>query len=119
MSERKLASTNIINEVFLEERCVLNKVLKLVSQRWASEILLLIEKDYTRFTQLKAQLEGISDMVLSRSLTELIAAEILTKTMYSEIPVRVEYRLTDSGRELVQLLHNFCQWGKRYVETGR
>ena len=118
MSERKLESTNVLNEVFLEERCVLNKVLKLVGQRWASEILLLIEKDYTRFSQLKTQLEGVSDMALSRSLNELIAAEILTKAIYSEIPVRVEYKLTESGWELVELLHNLCQWGKRNVETG-
>lgn len=118
MSERKLTSTNLLNEAFLEERCVLNKVLKLASQRWAAEILLLTEIEPVRFSQLKLQLVGISDMALSRGLTELLAAGLLSKTVFQEVPVRVEYQLTRGGQELVGLLHALCQWGKLHVETG-
>jgi DNA-binding HxlR family transcriptional regulator len=56
-------------------------------------------------------------MALSRSLTELLASGILTKTVYNEIPVRVDYQLTESGRALVQRLHDLCQWGKLNVEA--
>lgn len=114
---KKSNSTNQVNELLLEERCVLNKVLKLTGKRWLAEILLLIENDVNRFSQLKANLKGISDNVLSANLNELIKAELLTKTIYQQVPLKVEYHLSGSGRKLLILLHGLCNWGKENVEV--
>jgi len=112
MSLRKTTSTNFQNEIFLDEKCVLNKVFKIIGKRWISEILLLIEKDVRRFTTIKDRLGGISDNVLSDCLSKLVRVNILEKKIYQEAPLKVEYYLTDSGRHLVGLLHNLCHWGK-------
>jgi DNA-binding HxlR family transcriptional regulator len=117
MSERKTTSTNLLNEAFLENRCVLNKVLKIASQRWTAEILLLAESEPVRYSHLKSQLEGVSDMALSRGLNELMAVGLLQKAVFPEVPVRVEYGLTEAGLTFVALLHDLCKWGKRHVET--
>ena len=113
----KKNSTNQINEALLEERCVLNKVLKLMGKRWLAEILLLVENGITRFSQLKTNIDGISDNVLSHSLNTLLSAGLVTKTIHQQIPIKVEYQLSSSGKKLLVLLHGLCDWGKENVEV--
>src|SRR2546428_1975732 len=97
MGKRKINSTNLVNEAFLEERCVLNKVVKIIGKRWVVEILLLIEKDFCRFSVLKEMLDGISDNVLSTNLNELVTSGFLQKKIYQQVPLKVEYSLSESG----------------------
>jgi DNA-binding HxlR family transcriptional regulator len=113
---KKINSTNYMNERLLEERCVLNKVLTLIGKRWSAEILLLIENDVNRFSQLKENLSGVSDTVLSARLNSLLKSELLKKTVYQQVPVKVEYHLSASGKTLLPLLHGLCDWGKENVE---
>jgi len=109
-------SSNQINEMLLEERCVLNKVLKLTGKRWLAEILLSVENGINRFSQLKANMNGISDTVLSNNLNALLSAGLITKTIYQQVPIKVEYDLSSSGRKLLILLHGLCSWGKENIE---
>ncbi len=115
---KKSNSSNQTNELLLEERCILNKVLKLTGKRWLAEILLLIENDIIRFSQLKISLKGISDNVLSNNLNALIAQELLTKIIYQQVPLKVEYQLSNKGKKLLILLHKLCKWGKESVEVN-
>jgi DNA-binding HxlR family transcriptional regulator len=71
MANKKITSTNAMNRDFLEDRCTLNKVLRIIGKRWVAEILVLIRNDVRRFPQLKECLAGISDNVLSTVLNEL------------------------------------------------
>jgi DNA-binding HxlR family transcriptional regulator len=112
MPLRKESSSNFINETFLEEKCVLNKVLKVIGQRWMSEILLLIEKDVCRFSTLKENLNGISDNVLSGSLNKLINANLLNREFFQQVPLKVEYSLSKKGKSLLIQLHQLCKWGR-------
>lgn len=117
MGTRKMNSTNFMNETFLEERCVINKVIKIIGKRWVPEILLLIESDVCRFSALKEGLDGISDNVLSQSLNELVRSGLLQKKIFQQVPLKVEYSLSESGQSLVCQLHELCRWGKRNVEV--
>jgi DNA-binding HxlR family transcriptional regulator len=114
IASRKTTSTNFQNETFLTDKCVLNTVTKIIGRRWTSEILLLIEKDVCRFSTIKEKLDGISDNVLSDCLNKLVGVNILEKKIYQQVPLKVEYFLTDNGKSLVNLLHNFCDWGKSH-----
>lgn len=115
MSQKKLNSTNTLNEYYLDERCTLNKVLRIVGKRWVSEILVLIKLEVSRFSNLKESLNGISDNVLSNVLNELVTAKLIEKEIFKEVPLRVEYRITDSGLALVKVLHELCDWGKENI----
>jgi len=115
MSKKKLNSTNTLNEYYLDERCTLNKVVRIIGKRWVSEILVLIKQDVARFSGLKECLNGISDNVLSKVLNELVAEKLIEKEVFKEIPLRVEYSITDSGQELVKVLHELCNWGKLHI----
>jgi DNA-binding HxlR family transcriptional regulator len=115
MSQKKPTSTNSLNELYLDERCTLNKVLKIIGKRWVSEVLILIEADVARFSQLKEALAGISDNVLSSVLNELVRSELIRKEIFQEVPLRVEYHITESGAELASIMHGLCDWGKRQI----
>ena len=115
VSKKKLSSTNSLNEFYLDERCTLNKVLKIIGKRWVSEILVLIGQDVSRFSQLKECLTGISDNVLSSVLNELVKSKLIEKEIFQQVPLRVEYHITPGGADLTAVMHQLCNWGKRHI----
>lgn len=110
-----MTSTNAMNRDFLDDRCTLNKVLRIIGKRWVAEVLVLIRNDVRRFSQLKECLAGISDNVLSSVLNELVKEGLIEKQIFGEIPVRVEYKVSTKGRELTDLMGMLCQWGKAHI----
>jgi DNA-binding HxlR family transcriptional regulator len=115
MANKKITSTNAMNRDFLEDRCTLNKVLRIIGKRWVAEVLVLIRNDVRRFSQLKECLAGISDNVLSTVLNELVKEGLIEKKIFGEIPVRVEYKATGKGRELTDVMSMLCNWGKAHI----
>jgi DNA-binding HxlR family transcriptional regulator len=115
MANKKLTSTNAMNRDFLEDRCTLNKVLRIIGKRWVAEVLVLIRNDVRRFSQLKECLAGVSDNVLSTVLNDLVRDGLVEKTIFSEVPVWVEYKVTGKGGELTDLMSMLCKWGKTHI----
>ena len=67
-----------------------------------------------RFNELKTDLEGISQKVLTDSLLSVEADGIITRTVYPEVPPRVEYALTELGKSLKPILDSMRAWGEAY-----
>ena len=67
-----------------------------------------------RFNELKKDLEGISQKVLTDSLRSMEADGIITRTVYPEVPPRVEYALTELGESLKPILDSMRAWGEAY-----
>jgi DNA-binding HxlR family transcriptional regulator len=79
----------------------------------------LSEKKVVRFSEIKRILTTISGTVLSERLIELEKEGLVTKKIYSEIPPKVEYRLTDRGKELESIMNELKKWYFRWMEHGR
>jgi DNA-binding HxlR family transcriptional regulator len=75
-----------------------------------TEVLFGIEEGNNRFTTLKDELEHISDNILADRLKLLEEYKLISKESFSEIPARVEYTLTDTGRELSNILEKLCDF---------
>jgi DNA-binding HxlR family transcriptional regulator len=108
MAERKLNSTNYLNQSYLEEKCELNELLYLVSKRWLCETLFSIEEGHSRFTAIKEDLQFISDHILSDRLRQLERYGLVSRQQLDAVPPRVEYTITDKGRELSDFLGQLC-----------
>lgn len=67
-----------------------------------------------RFNELKDQAGGLNPRTLSARLDELEECGIITKTVHAEAPPRVEYTLTEKGKDLVPILERMEEWGKKY-----
>ena len=63
-----------------------------------------------RFNQLKNRIEGISSRMLSSTLKKLEANQIVSRTVYAEVPPRVEYALTDFGQEFTDRVIDLSEW---------
>jgi DNA-binding HxlR family transcriptional regulator len=68
-----------------------------------------------RFNELRRRIEGISATSLSERLTELEKLEIIKRKVLPETPPRVEYSLTEKGKDLQELLQKFAEWAKKWA----
>ena len=72
----------------------------------------LMEFEVVRFNELKRYLKNISDKTLSINLKELEEDELIIRTVYPQIPPKVEYRLSERGQSLMKVLDQLCIWGE-------
>ena len=114
---KKINSSNNIHANLLDERCVVNTVMKIIGKRWMAEIIFLIENKINRFSTMKQELSGVSDQVLHTHLSLLHHYNVVEKVIHQQIPLKVEYSLTASGQALANHLHALCAWGKVNIEN--
>ena len=96
-------------------RCPLEYGLEIFGGKWKSRIIcVLAAKEVLRYSELRREMGNITDAVLSVTLKELIADDIVIRRSYDEIPPRVEYTLTDKGSSVVPILQTICQWSGAY-----
>ena len=89
--------------------------LSLISGKYKMIILYcLMEFGAVRFNELQRYLRKISDKTLSQNLKELEADRLIIRTVYPQIPPKVEYSLSDRGKSLMTVLDQLCVWGEEY-----
>lgn len=86
----------------------------LISDKWKVLILRDLMTGTKRFGELKKSVGGISQKVLTANLRDMEESCLLTRTVYAEVPPRVEYTLTDLGKSLKPILSAMESWGKGY-----
>ncbi len=97
--------------------CPVATTVQLIGSKWKLLILRnLLERPW-RFNELKKNLEGISQKVLTDSLRSMEEDGIITRTVYPEVPPRVEYALSETGESMRPILTAMQQWGTHYKET--
>lgn len=99
--------------------CPIARALDVIGERWSLLILRdLFKKGARRFADLQASLAGIAPNTLSARLKTLEAQGIVAGRMYERHPPRIEYLLTDKGRELGPVLKALHNWGERHAQDG-
>ncbi|MEK3661142.1 winged helix-turn-helix transcriptional regulator [Paenibacillus sp. NPDC058367] len=103
-------------EFRLDQLCPATFAFHVISGKWNLPILaILSENDNIRYNELKRRLHGITGTTLTNSLRDLIDYGIIHREQYNEVPPRVEYSLTSSGKELVPLIESVVEWGQRNI----
>ena len=93
--------------------------LSLISGKYKMVILYcLMEFEPVRFNALRRYLKKVSDKTLSQNLRELEQDGLIHKTIYPQIPPKVEYSLTDRGRSLIPILDQMCTWGEEHRQPS-
>ena len=91
--------------------CPIGGALKVIGGKWKARIICSLYVDGTqRYNDLARKTAGVTSAMLSSSLKELEADGIVVRKQYEEIPPRVEYCLTERGRELWPILHRLAHW---------
>ena len=94
--------------------CPVETTLGLISNRWKVLIIRDLLEGKKRFGELKKSIGSVSQKVLTAQLREMERSGLLTRTVYPEVPPRVEYTLTDLGYSLKPILDAMRNWGEAY-----
>ncbi|MCC2256505.1 helix-turn-helix domain-containing protein [Intestinimonas aquisgranensis] len=98
------------------EICPLRLAMDVVGGKWRLSIICLLKDGKPlRYNQIKWGVPGITNVMLSQSLKHLEEYGIVSRRQYNEVPVRVEYQLTNNGKTLLDLLEQFSEWGNQYI----
>lgn len=94
--------------------CPVATTVQIIGSKWKLLIIRNLLVRPWRFNELQRSLEGISQKVLTDSLRSMEADGIITRTVYPEVPPRVEYALSELGETMRPIISAMEEWGKAY-----
>lgn len=86
-----------------------------VGDKWTAKIIRCLEAGPRRFSELRVPLRGITPKVLTETLRAMERDGLVTRTVYAEVPARVEYELSPLGRTLLKPLAAACEWAVAHM----
>ncbi len=96
-----------------EKLCAVEVTVSLIGGKWKPLLLYHLLSEKKRYSELQKLMPQASDRMLTRSLRELENDELINRQVFAEVPVRVEYSLSEEGRSLVPILKAMGEWGDR------
>lgn len=110
---RKKEQLNSIIEI-----CPVRDVVARFGNKWALLVILVLsENEPIRYNELGRKIPDISSRILSNTLRTLEADGLVSRKFYQEVPPRVEYSLTDTGRSLVPIILELTEWAQENMKT--
>lgn len=108
-NDEKISKPDLLNY----NNCPLMHALNIIGGKWKLPIIWALNSHGTlRYNELRKQVCGITNMMLSQSLQELQDHNLVKRVQYMEIPPRVEYSLTEAGESLLPAVDELATWGR-------
>lgn len=104
--------TNVKSEVNMQDE--LRRAFALLSGKWKLEIMWLLHQRVYRFGELKKTIPGITQHMLTSQLRELEEDGLVLRTVYAEVPPRVEYKITEKALGLGPVIQALTVWWEKY-----
>ncbi|ASS66642.1 MULTISPECIES: helix-turn-helix domain-containing protein [Paenibacillus] len=89
--------------------------IELLGKKWTGLIIRVLLGGPKRFKEIKEQIPEMSDKMLTDRMKELEQAQIVNRKVYPEMPVRIEYELTDKGHHLQPVIESIQDWGEHWM----
>ena len=113
-------STDNPRRTFLNnEDCPIRNVVAQIGDKWSILILFALVDGPDRFNSLRSRIEGISQRMLTQTLRDLERDGFVLRTVYPQVPVKVEYELTDLGKGLSSTVWKLVSWADDHLEVIR
>ena len=116
MSKIKETSTNFANKQALADECSEAYAANIIGGQWALVICSWLLNGKLRFGELKKKLPNITERMLTLQLRKLEESRIVKRTLYAEVPPRVEYELSSIGYELGPIIKQLESWGQKHKD---
>ena len=98
------------------ERCPTRMVLDRIADKWTVLIVGALEEKTKRFGELRREVGGVSQKMLTQTLRGLERDGVVARTVYASVPPKVEYSLTSLGRTLVRIVEAIREWSEQNIE---
>lgn len=118
MAIRKQDSTYTRNEKCIVE-CDLTYVIQKIEGRWKLQLLSRLEERKFRFSELKKEFSFITERMLTLQLRALEQDGLVKRTVYAEVPPRVEYELTAMALQLTPIFKQLSAWGNKHRNLAK
>lgn len=106
------------NKDFNPYNCPVTHCMNKIGGKWKILIIYAVSKNCDRFSKLKKAIPVISKQMLVNQLRELEEDGLLERTVYAEVPPRVEYKLTSQGLSLMPVIGVLQDWGLKDLQTA-
>jgi len=116
MTKIKLSSTNNENRNHLEESCSEIYAINLIRGQWILSIFYYLKNNRLRYTDLKNCIPNITDKMLATQLKKMEDNHLINRYVYAEVPVRVEYELSEVANKFLPILQELKAWGRMHKE---
>jgi DNA-binding HxlR family transcriptional regulator len=100
---------------FKKAHCAVDYAFQRIGGKYKGRILWVLRDGLMRYGELKRAVVGITPKMLTQTLKELEVDKLINRKVYLEVPPKVEYSLTDSGKELIPFIHQMKSWGERQM----
>jgi len=117
MSKIKETSTNFENKRTLSNTCTGIYAFNIIGGQWSLAICCYLDEKTLRFNELRKLLPNATERMLALHLKKLEENRLVIRTVYPEVPLRVEYKLTESGRDLLPILASLKAWGINHQKS--
>jgi DNA-binding HxlR family transcriptional regulator len=115
-----IMNENILNKFGNAESCPVRNVIDRLGDKWSVLVLMLLEETQVlRFNEMFGYIKTISQKMLAVTLKSLEADGLVKRTVYPQIPPKVEYELTERGRSLLPHLHQLVSWANSNMDDIR
>lgn len=105
-----------IKDVKVGKKCAAHKTLEIFQGKWNIRVLFeLIKCDSIRFGDLKKQVDGITNTMLTSTLRDLESRGLVDRTQFNEIPPHVEYSLSQAGKDLYPIFIEIMRWNDNHL----
>ncbi|WP_319540551.1 helix-turn-helix domain-containing protein [uncultured Methanospirillum sp.] len=95
-------------------KCRLDAVVDVIGSKWNLMIIWHLRDSVLRFSELQGRMCGINSKTITKHLRDLEKESIITRTVYPEVPPRVEYALTEQGRGILPIIDEMLIWGGKF-----
>ena len=95
--------------------CPVTYCLAMIGGKWKPIILYCIANGVDRFGAMQRVIPGITKQMLTKQLREMEADELVLRTVYAEVPPRVDYALTEKGQSILPIVHEMRAWGEEHL----
>jgi len=96
------------------EECEVRQILDRIADKWSLLVISLLEERTLRFTELRQQIDGISQRMLTVTLRQLERDGLVCRTVYAQVPPRVEYCLSPLGQTLLGTIQALVTWTEEH-----